>query len=762
MKEGIILSIQTTRFTLIDMNTRIVSMRNMVLLWIAIMTGMAGFNCSRLNNPGDVIYLDELEFEEILDPYGPPFRKKSFAKEMININGNEFDRGLGVHAPSHLYIDLDGKAERFEAVIGMDATIELFNTVEGRNKIKDRADYSYDNKVDHYDFTKGGTAVFMIVVDGDSLFVSEKMTLTSDTVHIFVDLKDAKKMELIVDDTGDGSFADYANWADARLYMKDDIYKPKLYRYPQNVILNHVGYHTESPKYCYVHNSGLISFKVKNYDTQETEYEGDFQAKGGDLGEYLKGEFTDFKIPGKYYITNGASKSEVFEIRDDVFVNNLISHLQYITLQRSGHPDKGWAKHNHLDDGVRKDTGEYQDVTGGWYDACDIRKPAAGNAELLFALTHLLESKPAGISVEALIDEIRWGNKFLFAMQESAGYLMEYIGYTWKGYAENVWTDNIIGTEDDRTIITDPASMNTQLLYTISELKLSQLLHGYDDIYAEKCFNNAKACYDWIDETKLKYSSDCGLGIVASLLLYKITMKSEYLEGAEKYVKFIMGNFYNDDRNAIAYFNEVNQYGINQTTGFILYGLAHFCESLPEHALVTDIRDIVIQYTENYVNQFNVMNAFSILPWQFSKKKLGGERSLHGYYYKYFLHVGMNQHLARDAFGLLKIARILDLDIDKTIHGHYDWILGANPYNASTVTGLGYNQPDLFKTGAQEFKPYTPDLPGGVMTGIGGTADDKIALRPGWWWTTEYWSPTVMATMLLTNELNERYNVSID
>ena len=236
------MSIQTTRFTLIDMNTRIVSMRNMVLLWIAIMTGMAGFNCSRLNNPGDVIYLDELEFEEILDPYGPPFRKKSFAKEMININGNEFDRGLGVHAPSHLYIDLDGKAERFEAVIGMDATIELFNTVEGRNKIKDRADYSYDNKVDHYDFTKGGTAVFMIVVDGDSLFVSEKMTLTSDTVHIFVDLKDAKKMELIVDDTGDGSFADYANWADARLYMKDDIYKPKLYRYPQNVILNHVGY----------------------------------------------------------------------------------------------------------------------------------------------------------------------------------------------------------------------------------------------------------------------------------------------------------------------------------------------------------------------------------------------------------------------------------------------------------------------------------------------------------------------------------------
>jgi hypothetical protein len=45
-----------------------------------------------------------------------------------------------------------------------------------------------------------------------------------------------------------------------------------------------------------------------------------------------------------------------------------------------------------------------------------------------------------------------------------------------------------------------------------------------------------------------------------------------------------------------------------------------------------------------------------------------------------------------------------------------DWILGCNPFDASAVEGVGYNQPHRGFYG--EFFPPTPQIPGAVSTGI--------------------------------------------
>jgi hypothetical protein len=55
-----------------------------------------------------------------------------------------------------------------------------------------------------------------------------------------------------------------------------------------------------------------------------------------------------------------------------------------------------------------------------------------------------------------------------------------------------------------------------------------------------------------------------------------------------------------------------------------------------------------------------------------------------------------------------------------------DWVLGCNPSNASSVEGVGNNQPPRFMNG-DEFCPPTPQIPGAVMTGITGTEDDEPA-----------------------------------
>ena len=48
--------------------------------------------------------------------------------------------------------------------------------------------------------------------------------------------------------------------------------------------------------------------------------------------------------------------------------------------------------------------------------------------------------------------------------------------------------------------------------------------------------------------------------------------------------------------------------------------------------------------------------------------------------------------------------------------GQLDWILGANPFDSSTVEGVGYNQPHRGLFG--EFFPCTPQIPGAISTGV--------------------------------------------
>lgn len=115
--------------------------------------------------------------------------------------------------------------------------------------------------------------------------------------------------------------------------------------------------------------------------------------------------------------------------------------------------------------------------------------------------------------------------------------------------------------------------------------------------------------------------------------------------------------------------------------------------------------------------------------------------------------VGINANLASAGVGLIKASRILDDPALACLaQRQLDWILGVNPFDASTVEGVGRNQPAQFI--ATEYSPPTPPIPGAVMNGIGGTAADQPELAPGSWQTCEYWTPMVCYTMWLMSELS--------
>ncbi len=90
----------------------------------------------------------------------------------------------------------------------------------------------------------------------------------------------------------------------------------------------------------------------------------------------------------------------------------------------------------------------HQDVTGGWHDACDLRKWVEA---ILFGMLGLGQLALVKGADAELVDELRWGNSYFLKMQEPAGYIMNYVGGDYFVHADNNrWTDNVIGRRDDR------------------------------------------------------------------------------------------------------------------------------------------------------------------------------------------------------------------------------------------------------------------------------------------------------------------------
>ena len=127
------------------------------------------------------INLSDLPFKEIINDYGTPKRNTSFALTPLNIAGEKFEHGLGLHAPAKIHIDLNKNALTFNAMIGIDSAKFYYHSEEGWEKLirwkkpKFPVDHVYDNRIDHDDVTLGGTAILKILLDGKEVYSSGLM-----------------------------------------------------------------------------------------------------------------------------------------------------------------------------------------------------------------------------------------------------------------------------------------------------------------------------------------------------------------------------------------------------------------------------------------------------------------------------------------------------------------------------------------------------------------------------------------------------------
>ena len=132
------------------------------------------------------VWLASLDLSKMSAGWGEPVANKSIEKKPLTLGGKTFEKGVGSHAPSVMYVELDGNAERFYAQIGVD------------DETGDR-----------------GSIQFRIYGEGKKLFDSGVMKGGAPAKIVDLKLQGVRQLILSVTAAGDGNSYDHADYADA-------------------------------------------------------------------------------------------------------------------------------------------------------------------------------------------------------------------------------------------------------------------------------------------------------------------------------------------------------------------------------------------------------------------------------------------------------------------------------------------------------------------------------------------------------------------
>ncbi len=133
-------------------------------------------------------WLDELKLDKMTAGWGAPIAKRSIQDKPLTLGGQVYEHGIGSHAHSEWTLQLDGKASRFKAIVGVDSE------TAGR-----------------------GSVVFIVIGDKHKLFESGTIKGSDPAQSIDLDLTGIKTLRLIATGADDGIDYDHANWAMARI-----------------------------------------------------------------------------------------------------------------------------------------------------------------------------------------------------------------------------------------------------------------------------------------------------------------------------------------------------------------------------------------------------------------------------------------------------------------------------------------------------------------------------------------------------------------
>ncbi|HSU61155.1 MAG TPA: glycoside hydrolase family 9 protein [Bryobacteraceae bacterium] len=528
-----------------------------------------------------------------------------------------------------------------------------------------------------------------------------------------------------------------------------------------SIAVCHVGFRPEASKRVIVRNHDLRSFVMRDISSGPPfRVERPLTSVSSDLGPAVAGDFSGITREGLYQIDVGGELSPPFFIRPDAWRRFLPVVVSYHRAQRCGVAVPNVHAVCHLDDARRRDTGVHVDTTGGWHDAGDLRKwmdATMMNAFGLLAIARHLGAgwDLAGSGLASLEEELRWGNSYFLKMQDADGRVWADVAGGVNGdNSDNHWTDNVIGTADDRYL--NPAKHALiQAMFTAMQSMYAQHFNTPDRIYSSRCLEAAKRC--WNANSREGGTAELGWWTLAALEFHRATDDPAIRRAVEQLAtgltrlqqnatgsgKAVTGFWPMSAKNAEPYKNTVHG-------ALPAFAILEAARAFPDAEGAKAWRESARLYIEAYVIPMCDRSAYGLVPFGLYHGSPSPEhyRAVSGdLTYRFFMPVrkqffwqGLNAHLASHALLLATAASEFNQPAWRDLaYRQLEWTFGSNPFGATLASGIGERNP-------YPHSRYVGVIPGGIMNGICGNAADEPILDTGFtgtWRTNEYWSPHV-------------------
>ncbi len=509
--------------------------------------------------------------------------------------------------------------------------------------------------------------------------------------------------------------------------------------------------------FCVIEQNGFSKYVQNSPEQAQYTYRASLKPVRTDFGNWLVGDLSHLTNDGIYQAMCGNILGPSFAIRDNVWCRVLPNCLRYFQIQSCGRNVPGWHEACHLDDAYLTEDDLYIDALGGWHDGGDFRKWATSTSLIAISLlvAHRLwggRESQLGVEEGVFLTEALQGVQYFLGIQDKqTGALYQNIGGGDHVPHDNHacrYTDNIRQSGDERRVW--PGWAQPAAKFTTLFALYANALQKTDAELAARCYAAARDSLRF-DQTTNDHSADHLQWRAWSLLeLWRYSGDEADKEAAIAALNELLTlqviDYLGGQRITRGFFRATGDQNVYHRkhigASYPIYVAAEFIEAFPDHADTGHWRDAVAMWVDDYALVFAQRNPFGLLPYGLYAqpsldhphchyRPLGDEL-----FFRYFLadnKFGSNARCSLDAVAFAAAARVLNRP-ELLSHGYrlLEWTLGHNPFQLSTMTGVGVVQPCAlsFQMG---------NIPGGVTMGISGDQEDQPWYPQTWACKDEYY-----------------------
>jgi hypothetical protein len=528
---------------------------------------------------------------------------------------------------------------------------------------------------------------------------------------------------------------------------------------PNQFVFSHSGYQPGRSKTALVNTASYSSFelvRVNDIAFGETVLRKPIETVRAAQGSFQQVDFSEINSAGNYVLRVGNTTSKPFRIGDDAWRSSIWKTLNFYYGNRCGFDVPGVHGVDHLDwFATLRD--KRITMSGGWHDAGDLSQGVINTGEGTYAMFALAEKLKATDDdpelVARLIEEAKWGLDWVMRVRFPGGYR---VGFG----AHNVWSNNIVGDADDRTVEAKN-NPNANYIAAAAEAIAYRVLKASEPELAARSLRVAREDWDaaivgiegpstWHTPAFAASRMElAAIGITASLELWRATAEPKYRDKAIELGRVVTasqqvsrvgtvlplsGFFYTGpDRDTI--FHQFHR-AADQAP---IVALSQLINALPDHAEWMQWYATVVRYAE-YQKQTAALTApYSVLPAyvyrvvdsvqvpdsggrymekqsEYADQVRAGTPMGNGWFLRtfpvWFQRRGNYGVLLSQAKGLSAASRMrgdsAGLDLAER---QAQWVVGRNPFAQSTMYGEGYDW-------AQQYSVSSGDLVGTLPVGM--------------------------------------------